>query len=102
MRSTAQRTELENEMVVKLRPQWESKTKAGNDNTGWKRGQRGFGGDWSDGERAFMRDGNPAASDMMYGRRGDRPNGQQVVQTKSRNPGTITNDDDKGYRGVDE
>jgi hypothetical protein len=49
-----------------------------------------------------MRTANPAADDKAYGRRGDRPNGQQVVMTKSRDPGTITNDDDKGYRGVDE
>jgi hypothetical protein len=81
-----------------LKPIWEDTSKPGKDATGWKRGGRS----WEDGEAKFMRDGNPAASDMMYGRRGDRPNGQQVVQTKSRDPGTITNDDDKGYRGVDE
>jgi hypothetical protein len=78
-----------------------SKTRRGSDADGWKRGVKGFA-EWQDGEEAFMRDGNPAASDMMYGRRGDRPNGQQVVMTKTRDPGTITNDDDKGYRGVDE
>jgi hypothetical protein len=87
---------------ARLKPTWEDTSKPAKDANGWKRGQRGFGGDWSDGEREFMRTANPAADDKAYGRRGDRPNGQQVVMTKSRDPGTITNDDDKGYRGVDE
>jgi hypothetical protein len=89
-------------MVVKLPTQWTSKTKAGDDATGWKRGARGYDGLWDKDSRDFIGDKNPAASDLMYGRRGDRPNGQQRVQTGSRDPGYIINDGDKGYRGVDE
>jgi len=85
---------------AKLTPQWDSKTKAGKDAGGWKRGAVGIDGLWDKDSRDFIGDKNPAASDMMYGRRGDRPNGQQRVQTKSRDPGYLV-DHGKGAKGVD-
>jgi hypothetical protein len=84
---------------ARLKPTWEDTSKPAKDATGWKRGQVQK---WTDGESEFMRSADPAFDNIAYGRRGDRPNGQQVVMTKSRDPGTITNDSDKGYRGVDE
>jgi hypothetical protein len=84
---------------ARLKPTWEDTSKPAKDATGWKRGQVQK---WTDGESEFMRTADPKADDFMYGRRGDRPNGQQVVMTKSGDPGTFTNDSDKGYRGVDE
>ena len=88
-------------MVVKLKPTWDyANDKAGKDAGGWKRGAIGIDGLWDKDSRDFIGDKNPAASDMMYGRRGDRPNGQQRVQTKSRDPGYLV-DHGKGAKGVD-
>jgi hypothetical protein len=89
---------------ARLKPTWESKTKAGNDATGWKRGQRGFGGDWSDGERAFMKTANPKADREFFGPTTNqgRRDGAMRVMTNAADPGTMKNDGDKGYRGVDE
>jgi hypothetical protein len=93
-------------MVVKLRPRWDyCNDKPGRDSDGDKLStDRGYRGDSpiTREERLFQKTYDAKADDFAYGRRGDRPNGQQVVQTKKRDPGTITNDGDKGYRGVDE
>ena len=88
-------------MVVKLKPTWDyANDKAGEDAGGWKRGAIGIDGLYDADGRDFIGDKNPAASDMMYGKRGDRPNGQQVVQTKNRFPSDLA-DHFKGSKGID-
>jgi hypothetical protein len=81
---------------AQLKPTWEDTSKPGKDSTGWKRGGRS----WEDGESFFMKSADPAFDDVAYGRRGDRPNGQQVVQTKNRFPSDLA-DHFKGSKGVD-
>jgi hypothetical protein len=54
-------------MVVKLKPQWESKTKAGNDKTGWKRGAVGIDGLYDADGRDFMKSADPAFDKVAYG-----------------------------------
>ncbi|MFY9837672.1 MAG: hypothetical protein WAK55_14640 [Xanthobacteraceae bacterium] len=80
---------------AKLKPTWEDTSKAGDDKTGWKRGGRS----WEDGESKFMRSYDRAADAKAYGP--SRPNGPWRTASHLRDPGTITNDGDKGYKGID-
>jgi hypothetical protein len=81
----------------KIKP---SKTKPGNDADGWKRGAVGIDGAFDKDGKDFMKSADPKADSFMYGP--SRPNGPWRTASHLRDPGTITNDDDKCYRGVDE
>jgi hypothetical protein len=84
---------------ARLKPTWESKTKAGDDKSGWQRGGR----EWTDGEAAFMKTFDREADDFMYGKsvRNRRPDGaQRVTFNAARDPGKI-HDHGKGAVGVD-
>jgi hypothetical protein len=78
-------------MVVKLRPQWDSKTKAADDASGWRRGARGIDGAFDADGRDFMRSADPKADRAFYGPTfGPRPNGPQYVTDRF-----------KGAKGID-
>jgi hypothetical protein len=88
---------------AKLKPTWKSRTKPAKDADGDKLStDRGYRGDdpITAEERIFQKSYDPAFDDVAYGKRGDRPNGQQIVQTKTRDPGDLV-DHGKSAKGVD-
>ena len=52
---------------AQLKPTWESKTKAGNDKTGWKRGGIGIDGLYDLDGRDYMKTADPAADREFFG-----------------------------------
>jgi hypothetical protein len=95
-------------MVVKLKPTWESKTRPGNDATGWRRGARGVDGNFDKDGRDFLKTFDPKADARIYGptTRSPRTDGAQTVMVNAaKDPGTITNRENDGtsvgYEGQD-
>jgi hypothetical protein len=76
-------------MVVRLKSQWESKTKAGDDASGWKRGQNNK---WTDGEGKFMRSADPAFDKIAYGSGTEKRRADAIFDLTDRF---------KGAKGVD-
>jgi hypothetical protein len=83
---------------------WKDTSKPGRDAGGFKRGAIGCDGLLDADGGDFMRTASPEMDKYIFGPTTSqkRRDGAMRVMTNAADPGTITNDGDKGYRGVDE